>query len=180
MTVTLPLDLDMAGTVVRKDAILSEDGLYRYGLTRAWHRAPALVTFVMLNPSTADAAEDDPTIGRCIGFARTWGFGGISVVNLYALRSTDPKGLWAAADPVGPENDRHLSVAAALASTSEAPVVAAWGANARPDRVSHVAALFKRLGTPLHALGTTKAGQPRHPLYLRADSPLTPWENPHD
>lgn len=161
------------------DALLSEDGLYRYWLSRRWARnGMGMATFVMLNPSTADASLDDPTIRRCIGFARRWGLDGIAVVNLYALRSTDPKGLWAAADPVGPDNDEWLGVHAILAKANATPVVAAWGANAHPDRVAHVAALFASFGVPLHSLGVTKAGQPRHPLYLRADASLAPWQAP--
>lgn len=157
---------------VDKDAAISADGKYRWWLTREWW-GNAKATFVMLNPSTAGPSLDDPTIRRCIGFAKTWGLGGIRVVNLYALRSTDPKGLWLADDPVGPENDKHLIDAALAAQVTDSPLIAAWGANARPDRVAHVLALpfFDRLT----ALGVTKDGAPRHPLYLRADATLTPW-----
>ena len=154
------------------DALLSPDGRYRYWLTRDWARGP-VATFIMLNPSTADASVDDPTIRRCIGFARAWGMGGLKVVNLYALRSTDPKALWTADDPVGPDNDFHLRDAAGWANRLSWPLVAAWGANAKPDRI----AVVRRLDgmNRLTALGVTKDGQPRHPLYLRADATLQPW-----
>lgn len=154
------------------DALISDDGWYRYWLTRRWNTG-SVATFVMLNPSTADASLDDPTIRRCIGFAKAWGCGALSVVNLYAFRSTDPKGLWIAEDPVGPDNDDHLSAAALGAAISGWPLVAAWGANAKPDRVSHVLALPGM--DALTALGTTKDGAPRHPLYLRADAVRMPW-----
>lgn len=154
------------GEDVQKDALVSPCGRYRYWLTREWGKG-ATVVFVMLNPSVADALVDDPTIRRCIGFARAWGYGAISVVNLYALRSTDPKGLWVVDDPVGPANDGWLTSFATGAEEMDAPIVAAWGANARPDRV---AAVRKLPGMHrLSALGLTKGGQPRHPLYLKAD-----------
>jgi hypothetical protein len=154
------------------DALISDDGLYRYWLTRRWNTGPT-ATFVMLNPSTADAAIDDPTIRRCIGFAKAWGCGGLTVVNLYALRSTDPKGLWTAGDPVGPENDSHLSAFAVVASQLGWPLVAAWGANAKPDRVAQVLDLPGMAA--LTALGVTKDGAPRHPLYLRTDAQPMRW-----
>lgn len=147
---------------------------YRYRLGRNWGEGwGAPVTFVMLNPSTADAQQDDPTIRRCVGFAKAWGFGRLVVVNLYALRSTDPKGLWRADDPIGPDNDDHLSEAAWVAARDDAPIIAAWGANAKPDRVAEVLALPHM--DRLTALGVTKAGAPRHPLYLRADAFPEPW-----
>lgn len=162
---TALFELDSADT---GSAVLSADATYRYRLVRQWGPGPR-ATFVMLNPSTADATADDPTIRRCMGFPRSWGLDCIVVVNLYAYRSTDPRALWTAADPVGPDNDRHLRLAAA----DPGPLVAAWGAHARQDRVDQVLALpgFDRL----QALGRTRAGAPRHPLYLRADSTLEVW-----
>jgi hypothetical protein len=156
-------------------AILSDDGLYRYWLSRRWSEGP-VVTFVMLNPSTADASTDDPTIRRCIGFSKAHGAGGLDVVNLYALRSTDPKALWTVSDPVGPMNDAHLRLAAMLAGDNEWPIIAAWGANAKADRVAQVRRIEGM--DRLTALGVTKDGAPRHPLYLRADAQLSPWPVP--
>lgn len=92
----------------RMSAVLSDDGQYRCQLERTWGFGDA-VTFVMLNPSTADARKDDPTIRRCLSYARSWGYDGIRVVNLYALRSSDPKMLKTVADPVGPENDAWIA-----------------------------------------------------------------------
>ncbi len=145
-------------------ATLSPDGLYRYRLRRAWG-VDNWVNFIMLNPSTADADQDDPTIRRCIGFARRWGYDGLIVTNLYAYRATKPKVLRTVADPVGPDNDTHL-----LACSLDRPVVAAWGANADPARV---AAVLELLPGDIYTLGLTKDGQPRHPLYVRADTDVT-------
>jgi hypothetical protein len=154
-------------------AIISACGQYRYMLSRPGDmtatRGPAL--FIMLNPSTADAEMDDPTIRRCRGFAQAWGCGGIQVVNLYALRSTDPAALWEHDDPVGPENDSWLT-RLTLAATE---VVCAWGVNAQPSRVREVAAMLANAGVRLKCLGTTKSGAPRHPLYVRGDQPLIDW-----
>lgn len=163
------------------DAILSDDGRYRYWLSRRWQRHGPLATFVMLNPSTADATQDDPTIRRCIGFAKRWGLSGIAVVNLYALRSTDPSGLWLVDDPVGAENDGHIEAAAAIAYAHDAPLIASWGANARPDRVAEVVQLHGM--DRLTALGVTLAGAPKHPLArglhrIPDDARPVPWEVP--
>lgn len=151
-------------------ADLSECGQYRYRLTRRWGMGGNAV-FVMLNPSTADAEVDDPTIRRCIGFARAWNQGGLIVVNLYAYRATKPSDLWKTADPVGPDNDRYLSKTFAAANVENSPVIAAWGANAKFDREFKVADLASRAGLDLDALGVTKDGAPRHPLYM----PKTAW-----
>lgn len=158
-------------------AAISDDGRYRYTLGRRWEPAegPGSAVFVMLNPSTADAHQDDPTIRRCIGFAKRIGSGGIHVVNLYAYRATKPADLWRADDPIGPENDEILRAAFAAADRLQQPVIAAWGANAEPRRVEFVRVIARAAGVRLQALGVTKDGAPRHPLYLRADAPLTPW-----
>lgn len=148
-------------------AIISSCGQYRYALTRehvdplTTVRGPAM--FIMLNPSTADAAHDDPTIRRCKGFASLWGCSGIVVANLYALRATDPRELWKHASPVGPENDAHLQRLVAGAGL----VVCAWGAHARPDRVDVVRQILAAAGRRAMCLGVTKnTGAPRHPLYV--------------
>jgi hypothetical protein len=153
-------------------AILSPDGLYRYRLTRTWGNGP-MATFLMCNPSKADALLNDPTIVRCREFAKSWGCGGMRVGNAYGLRSTDPNGLWLAPDPVGPKNDAHLTNLAASAWSQGWPLVAAWGVNVKPDRVAQVLALPGM--DALQCLGVTKSGAPRHPLYLRSDSVLRPW-----
>lgn len=164
---------------VRGSAILSDCERYRYLLCREWDASLPTAVFVMLNPSTADALKDDPTIRRLAGkngFARSWGCGAVMVVNLYAWRSKDPRDLWTVNDPVGKENDAHLYAAAALAAEEGGPIVAAWGRNAKPDRVAAVLALpgMDRLS----ALAVTTAGQPKHPLYLKADLRPQPWTPP--
>lgn len=144
-------------------AFLSDDGKYRYELWRSWDISVESLTFVMLNPSTADANIDDPTIRRCIRFAKDHGFGGIRVLNLYAFRATNPKDMFRATDPVGPLNDSFFD-------TGVGPVIVAWGAHARADRVRKV--LPHLVGRQLFHLGLTKDGAPRHPLYVRADQPF--------
>lgn len=157
-------------------AVLSDCERYRYLLAREWDDDRPAAVFVMLNPSTADSIRDDPTIRRCIRYARDWGCGALMVANLYAWRATDPDELWTVDDPVGPENDAHLYAAAQIAAESGGPLVGAWGANARTDRI---AAVLEIPGMDrLSALAVTKAGQPRHPLYLEAALTPQPWTAP--
>lgn len=161
-------------------AIISDCGKYRYLLTRpagdaAFVRAARdTVVFCMLNPSTADASIDDPTIRRCRGFADRWNCAGIAVVNLYAYRATDPRELRKLdrITAVGPENDHWLRDVAA----KSVGIVCAWGANAEPWRVQEVLRIFAAAGARTYCLGTTKAGHPRHPLYVPGCQPLVPWE----
>ncbi|BCG03705.1 hypothetical protein PPGU19_082730 (plasmid) [Paraburkholderia sp. PGU19] len=119
-------------------AILSPRGAYRYLLKRqAESMAPMKSTalFIMLNPSTADATLDDPTVRRCRGFAKLWDYNGLAVASLYALRSTNPAALWAHHDPVRPDNDDYLWIV--LRECGD--VVCAWGSNAKPQRAPRVA-----------------------------------------
>jgi hypothetical protein len=139
-------------------------GNYRYSLTRVWDASLPSLTFVLLNPSTADAVQLDPTLRRCVGFAKREGFGGMVIVNLYAFRTKSPKVMRAAPDPVGPENDQVL---AAVTGT----VIAGWGTKAAPRRVSRALELLPRL----HALSVTQGGHPQHPLYVQAGAPLIEW-----
>lgn len=161
-------------------AELSDDGVYRWTLGRRWGTGP-VVTFVMLNPSTANAHEDDPTIRKCRGFAeRWWNAGGLHVVNLYAFRATKPAAMWAAqkagADIVGPENDGTWLRGAFLTSYGEgSPVVAAWGANAKVDRVAEVVRIAHEAGVQFQALSVTNGGMPGHPLMLPYSSQPRPW-----
>lgn len=158
----------------RTDAKLSADGRYRYMLLR-WFQGvdePCAV-WVMLNPSTADAFTNDPTIRRVMSFSKGWGYGGCIVLNLFALRATYPSALMVADDPVGPDNDQVLRDWFALAGRG--PLIAAWGAINSPRlrwRVSDVLRLGER---PWMCLGRTLDGSPRHPLYVRADTELQPW-----
>jgi hypothetical protein len=174
-------DLDCRGvpdTTVKtmiKSAIISECGTYRYSLVREWEQGPR-VLWIMLNPSVADASIDDPTIRRCIGFSKVWDFpmlrfGSMEVVNLFAYRATDPKDMAAAkalgVDIVGPENDLRITEAASRASL----VVAAWGA----DKLAPLRSVgIRKLIAPhqLMALGKSKSGAPKHPLYLPSSAEL--------
>lgn len=147
-------------------ADFSDDRMYRYRLTRRWADGPVL-NVIGLNPSTADETQDDPTIRRCIGFARQWGFSGLVMTNLCAFRSTDPRGLIAAEHPVGPENDLWLRGEARMARL----VLAAWGAH--PVAVERGRHVVKHVldGVLLRCLGVTRSGAPRHPLYIPKTQP---------
>lgn len=163
-------------------ATLSRCGTYRYTLLRRWADGPCL-RWVMLNPSTADAAVDDPTIRRVVRFSRDAGYSAAVVANLYALRSTDPAALGQHKAPVGPENDGTLRALVRAAGADgwrhdiTPVIVAAWGATAPAARVAEVLA-GPLADIRLRCLGTTKTGQPRHPLYVRADRPLIPFDPP--
>lgn len=164
MTVPLFAVGPLVDEILRR-AVLSDCGTYRYELIRRWDVTLPRVGWIMLNPSTADAEQDDPTIRRCIGFAKSWGYGGIVVRNLYALRATDPRALWNHPSPVGPDNDSYL-----LDAVDDLVTVCAWGAHGR--RGDAVINALSDAGAALYHLGLTKAGKPRHPLYLKGD--LTP------
>jgi len=141
------------------------DDCYRYILTRRWDEG-SYVNFLMLNPSTADANVDDPTIRRCIGYARAWGYGSLVVTNLFAWRATDPKQLKSIMDPVGPKNDRVILETARAAHM----VIAAWGNHGNlHGRDDAVRRLLAEAGIALHCLTVSPgSGQPAHPLYLPA------------
>ena len=175
---SLTLDLDVSRSVaVRRSAVVSDCGRYRYCLRREWEDRLPRVCFVMLNPSTADGTEDDPTVRRCIGFARRWGFGSLLIVNLFAYRATRPSDLpkycLGVDGPVGPDNDDYIR----RACIESDALVLAWGQSG-PDkrlRVAEVLRMVKEIGkTPL-CLGTTLDGSPRHPLYVAADADLVRW-----
>lgn len=165
---------------VRGSARFSRDRRYRLSLTRMWGEGPR-VLWVLLNPSAADAFEDDPTVARCTDFARRWGFGALEAVNLFALVTPSPAVLRADPRPVGPANrpangaangaanDAAIDAAIARADL----VVAAWGAGhgGLLDRAEVVRA---RLPEGTRCLGVTRSGDPRHPLYLRHDTALVP------
>ena len=168
-----------------RGAILSPGGVYRYRLWRIWDDDLAPCAFVMLNPSTADAEVDDPTIRRCTAFAKSWGSGGIVVVNLFAYRATDPDAL-AEVDPpelIGPEADAHMRKVFSVADV----VVCAWGATLtlwgarwrafQARRAAEVLAMIPQ-GVEVCSLGVTAGGHPRHPLYLAKNTPRVPFEVP--
>jgi hypothetical protein len=154
-----------------RTATISPCGQFRYRLGRRWGSGLTLL-FVMLNPSTADADQDDPTIRRCIGFAQSHGCDGIEVVNLYAYRATKPADLKRAGYPVGPENDGHISAAACDAGA----ICVAWGANAANlSRPAEVLRLLRGGGHQIMALDHTAHGIPRHPLMLQSCCRLIPF-----
>lgn len=155
-------------STVKRSALI--EGPYRYWLERRWAEGPA-VLFIMLNPSTADAEKDDPTIRRCMGFARSWGKPAIQVYNLYAFRATEPMKVFEAADPVGPDNDRGLFRVAKYAGL----IIAAWGTLARNGRDRDVMGMLGYLGCKVFCLEKTKEGHPKHPLYVRASVQPQPF-----
>jgi hypothetical protein len=145
---------------------------YRYSLTRIWDPSGGRALFVMLNPSTATETQNDPTVERCERRARALGYGGFRVCNIFAWRDTDPRAMRAAADPVGPDNDRAIAAACGWADA----VVCAWGTHgAHLDRGAAVEALVRASGAaPLH-LGLTRDGHPRHPLYVAYSQQPEDW-----
>ncbi len=146
-------------------AVFDETKAYRYRLSRTFSGGKrGICAFIMLNPSTATADVSDPTVRRCEGYAMRWGFSTLWVVNIFALRSTDPKQLYKHADPVGPENNQFILE---HVGNSEL-VIAAWGTH---GALNARGACVMKLLTPhtIHCLGTTREGYPKHPLYLRQD-----------
>lgn len=151
---------------IHSDAVLSRCGMYRYALWRWWDPDRPVVMFIGLNPSTADAHQDDPTIRRCISFASSWGFGGMCIGNLFAYRSVDPRMLPLERHPVGPHNDRWLLSLASEAKT----VVAAWGnMGILMDRSAKISMLIPNL----QYIKMNRSGEPAHPLYLPANRGLS-------
>lgn len=171
-----------------RGADISKCGRYRYTLWRCWDDALPTAVFVMLNPSTADANEDDPTIRKCIGFARRWGCGSILVVNMFAFRTPYPKDLAAAdargEDIYGPDRDEVLQNVMAKSKARGWPVICAWGSPSKGGqalrrlvslnaRAVSLGALVREM--QLHCLGTAKDGNPRHPLMLPYVTERQPW-----
>lgn len=161
----------METRLILGETTLSPCGRYRYLLSRDWrmaHQAENVCLFVMLNPSTGDALQDDPTLRRCIGFAQREGHTSLEVVNLFAWRSPNPKVLsedWVRS--IGPENDGYIIRAAQRANC----IIAAWGTNKTMGRDNSVLRILRRYRDVL-CLRTTKAGLPEHPLYLPDSTPL--------
>lgn len=154
------------------EAVYSPCESYRYLLTRTWDAGGPRALFVMLNPSTATELQNDPTVERCERRARALGFGAFRVCNIFGFRATDPKVMRAAADPVGPGNDEAIAGSAPWADR----IVCAWGSHgAHLDRGRAVERLLRGTGRPLHHLGLTRDGQPRHPLYIGYDRQPEPW-----
>ena len=159
---------------MKSTATISDCGTYRYTLGRVWDMALPQMGFVMLNPSTADADADDPTIRKCIGFAKRANCGGINVVNLFAFRATDPADLRKAGYPVGPDNDSHIEIAMRASHSA----VCAWGANARNlARPAEVLALLRKLNVHPVTLRLLAGNVPAHPLMLPYTCALQPMQH---
>lgn len=165
---------------MHRAGVFDESRTYRYRLSRSWDETLPALTWIMLNPSTADEWEDDPTTSRVIGFSKRWGHGSIRVVNLFALRSISPKVLRRANEPVGRGNDESIAAAAEAGGA----VVAAWGNHGllcNPStgaaRSVEVLALIQNLSVEVWCLGLTARGEPRHPLYMPGETHLRPYED---
>ncbi len=156
---------------MERGAILDQTGAFRYSLWREWGNHAKRVGFVMLNPSRADASVDDPTIRRCIGFAKSWGFGRLEVVTLFAYRTAHPTELQQVNNPIGIDNDYYL----ANLQHQVDGIILAWGNRGTLHDRNQVA--LKLLGSqkPVYCLGTTQAGQPKHPLYVSSTTRLLPF-----
>lgn len=152
-------------------AILSRDRKYRYVLWREWDSSKGTCLFIGLNPSTADESEDDPTLQRCVRFAKQWGYGKYVMVNLFAYRATDPGELKKQAKPIGYKNNFHIKTQCHCADL----VVAAWGNHgALHKRSESVLRLLKDV--PLKCFNTTKQNQPLHPLYQATNAALIDFD----
>lgn len=157
---------------LERDAVISDCERYRYLLRRAWDHDGQRALFIMLNPSTADAEVDDTTIRSCIRLCKSWGYGSFEAVNLYGYRATDPKDLAKAESPVGPDNDRVVEAAVNRCDTA----ICAWGANGMVSpRNEQMLRLIWRRRHEAWCLGTTKAGHPKHPLYIKSGTPLVAY-----
>jgi len=148
---------------------------YRYLLYRAWDRfkkAPSMLVFIGLNPSTADEKFDDPTVRRCINFARRLGYGSMVMLNIFALRSTDPHKMQLHDDPVGPMNDKYIATETIMADT-----VLAWGCHGKwCNRGEEVVRLLEATSAKMMCFGKNADGSPKHPLYLRNDTQMVKFK----
>ncbi|MGL5083317.1 MAG: DUF1643 domain-containing protein [Microcoleaceae cyanobacterium] len=160
--------------VLQSSATFDPTRQYRYLLWRGWDVERPPVTFVMLNPSQADEQRNDPTLRRCIKFAQTWGYGSLTIVNLFAYCVSCPQGLKQTIDPVGPENNTYLL----HAFTERTQLILAWGNQGLwLNRSQAVLKLMPQSLQP-YCLGVTQMGQPRHPLYLNSTAILRPHPKP--
>ena len=154
---------------MQKAAHISDCEKYRYSLSREWDETKKSCLLIMLNPSKADATINDPTITRCIHFAKSWGYGSLQVVNLFAYRATQRARLKRVLDPVGEETDTILLKHAKKADA----IVCAWGIDGTfLGRNKEVLQLLKKEGYSIHCIACTKEGEPKHPLYLRKDAQM--------
>ncbi len=154
---------------MKNTAHLSSCRTYRYTLWRTWDDTKDYVMFIGLNPSTADEKTDNPTLIRCMNYAKSWGFGGVCVANLFAYRATQPQMMKAAKEPIGIENDIWLQKIALDAGL----IIAAWGNDGSYlNRSEHI----KNLLPKMHCLKINKSGEPAHPLYQTSDKQPIPMQ----
>ena len=146
---------------------------YRYSLWRFWEKDKGYAAFVCLNPSTADEFKNDPTVVRCINYAKAWGYGGMFMLNEFAYRSTHPGNLYTIGDPVGPDNDFHLQSVSSKALVT----IVAWGLHG--SYLNRDREVLKILTNP-HCLKLTKDGHPGHPLYLKKDLKPILYKSKHN
>lgn len=163
--------------IVSSYARFSADGLYRYSLFKSLHPVTdhdKTMLWIMLNPSTATHEKDDPTVRKCQIMSFSRGFYAVTIANLFALRSTDPKGIMEVDDPIGPENMDSLE----LMIKQHASIVVAWGSFRHPlssKMIQHVRACSNRFRRRLNCLKVNKDGNPKHPLYVAYRSKLIEW-----
>lgn len=158
----------MLEQIGKKGAEISPCGIYRYSLWRIWDDSLPKVMFIGLNPSTADATDDDSTITRCIRFAEMWGFGGIYMTNLFAYRSTDKSKLYAVDEAVGEDNDKYILKYAKKADK----IIAAWGNDG--SFLGRSETIYNLIPS-LFCLHINQTGEPKHPLYVAYDTTLKPY-----
>ena len=157
-----------------RSAVFSPCRKYRYHLAQIWDETKLPLLWLMLNPSTADETQNDPTVERCERRARMWGYGGSEVYNIFAYRATDPKTMRAQADPIGPENDKWIRHFARRSQTHIG--VAGWGAHGEHmARGKSVTDILKQEGGRAHALKINKNGHPAHPLYIAYKAKPQPY-----
>ena len=148
---------------MQSGAVITDN--YRYLLWREWDSSNKTISFIMLNPSRADAEVNDPTITRCINFAKSWGYGRLEVVNLFAYRTPHPSLLKQAAEPIGKHNERYI-----IESVEKSDrIILAWGNHGTWRKQDLYTLELLKNYTHLYSLGITKKGCPRHPLYLRSN-----------
>ncbi|MFK7776747.1 MAG: DUF1643 domain-containing protein [Gimesia sp.] len=160
--------------IAKDTAIFSDCEEYRYILTRNFETSNSGVcNFIMLNPSTADAMKNDPTVARCCKYAQKWGYGALIVTNIFAFRATDPKVMKSKSDPVGELNMQYIYKAASESDF----IVCAWGTHGSyENQGSEVVTMLEEMQDIMHCLEITKHGHPKHPLYCRGDLKPIPYQ----
>jgi len=145
---------------MKTNAILSEDRKYRYVLSRIWNESKPIIMIIGLNPSTANETKNDPTVAKCINFAKSWDYGGVYMLNLFAFRATLPQDMFGEKEPIGNENDHYIDKYSKLSEK----IVCAWGNHGSyKNRGKEILSKLDKL----YYLKLNKTGEPAHPLYLK-------------